>query len=606
MKYNSSNQPIVCMMTQSTCYNGTSRMTPQGVLWHSTGANNPTLRRYVQPSDNDPNRAYLLNLIGKNAYGNDWNHISISAGVNAWIGKLADGTVASVQTLPWEFKPWGCGSGKYGSCNNTHMQFEICEDGLNDVNYFNAVYREACELTAYYCKMYNINPHGTFVYNGVTVPTILCHQDSCRLGLGGNHADVYHWFNRYGKTMDDVRNDVASLMGSSQPVEVKEYKVVANIPKYATAGDAQAKTNVKGTYAPGTYYVYNKYPNGVNGMLNISIDKTGNSAGGWINPSENFTQQTAPQPTVNKLYRVRKSKDDAKSQKGAFSSLDNAKAACQEAGDGYHVFDWNYNIVYSYKKPETVTPVQPDAPQTPAYELNYTEKNLIIDKRINRTNRDCVRAINKILVYNKDFDVEIAKSFFRIAPYYGIDPMMAIAQSVLETGWFKYSGSAVKPEQHNYCGLGVTSNGLTGASFNTIDDGVVAQLQHLYAYGCKDELPLDDEILDPRFDLVTRGIAIYWQQLAGRWAVPGYDKNTYATAEDAMNAGATYGQKIASLCKQMENTSAVQSDVEKYFGETDDFDNDTDDVTPDNNEDNVFMQIISKLVEMVIRLFSKK
>jgi hypothetical protein len=47
MKYNENNKPLVCMMTQSTCYKGTSTMTPKGILWHSTGANNPTLKRYV-------------------------------------------------------------------------------------------------------------------------------------------------------------------------------------------------------------------------------------------------------------------------------------------------------------------------------------------------------------------------------------------------------------------------------------------------------------------------------------------------------------------------------------------------------------------------------
>jgi hypothetical protein len=63
--------------------------------------------------------------------------------------------------MPWNYKPWGCGSGSKGSCNNGWMQFEICEDALTDESYFNAVYKEACELTAYYCSMYNINPLGT-------------------------------------------------------------------------------------------------------------------------------------------------------------------------------------------------------------------------------------------------------------------------------------------------------------------------------------------------------------------------------------------------------------------------------------------------------------
>ena len=66
MKYNDKNKPLVCMMTQSTCYKGTRKFTPKGVLWHSTGANNPTLKRYVQPDDNASNKAELLALIGKN------------------------------------------------------------------------------------------------------------------------------------------------------------------------------------------------------------------------------------------------------------------------------------------------------------------------------------------------------------------------------------------------------------------------------------------------------------------------------------------------------------------------------------------------------------
>lgn len=218
MKYNENNKPLVCMMTQSTCYKGTSTMTPKGVLWHSTGANNPTLKRYVQPDDNASNRNELIELIGKNQYNNDWNHINYQAGLNAWIGKLADGTVTTVQTMPWNYKPWGCGSGSKGSCNNGWIQFEICEDNLNDKNYFNKVYKEACELTAYLCKMYNIDPKGTVKVNGINVPTILCHADSHQLGLGSNHGDINHWFPKYGKSMDTAREDVAKLLAADAPV----------------------------------------------------------------------------------------------------------------------------------------------------------------------------------------------------------------------------------------------------------------------------------------------------------------------------------------------------------------------------------------------------
>ncbi len=238
MKYSESNPPLVCMMTQSTCYRGTKKMTVRGVLWHSTGADNPTLKRYVQPDDDAPDRERLLALLGKNRYNNDWNHKERQAGLNAWIGKLADGDVASVQVMPWDFRPWGCGSGKNGSCNNGWIQFEICEDDMNDPEYFAKIYAEACELTAYLCRMYGIDPLGTASYNGVTVPTVLCHKDSYRLGLGSDHSDVYEWFDRYGKTMQTAREDVAALLGGDLPAaDAKRVNVRAAVVKKGVKGE---------------------------------------------------------------------------------------------------------------------------------------------------------------------------------------------------------------------------------------------------------------------------------------------------------------------------------------------------------------------------------
>lgn len=298
MKYNSNNKPLVCMQTNSTCYKGTRTMTVLGVLWHSTGANNPWLKRYVQPSSNDANYSKLMELLGKNQYGNDWNHIEREAGLNCWIGKLADGTVTTVQTMPWNYRPWGCGSGSKGSCNSGWIQFEICEDALTDKAYFDKVYKEGVEITAYLCKMYNLNPKGTVTVNGVKVPVILDHQTSYQLGMGGNHGDVQHWFKKYGKTLDDVRNDVAKLLDA----------------------DSGSTTTTPTTPAPST-------------------------------PTEKKT-----------LYRVRKSWSDAASQKGAYSVLENAKKCCDQAGSGYYVFDEDGKIVYPKTTTSTTptTPSVPD------------------------------------------------------------------------------------------------------------------------------------------------------------------------------------------------------------------------------------------------------
>jgi uncharacterized protein YgiM (DUF1202 family) len=251
-------------------------MAVKGILWHSTGANNPNLKRYVQPSDNAVNKAEMLKLLGTNTNKNDWNHIERQAGLNAWIGKLADGTVTTVQTMPWDYKPWGCGSGSKGSCNNGWIQFEICEDGLTDKDYFDKVYKEACEITAYLCDMFDIDPNGTVELNGVVVPTILCHYDSHKLGLGSNHGDVDHWFPKFGKSMVTAREDVAKLLPKKSVIE---------------------------------------------------------------KPAE---------PT--EMYRVRKDWENAKSQIGAYTDLNNAKKACDKAGEGYEVYNSKGVAVYPEKK----------------------------------------------------------------------------------------------------------------------------------------------------------------------------------------------------------------------------------------------------------------
>lgn len=206
---------------QSTWYTGTTTGVPVGICLHDTGCNNKTLKRYVQPNDNDPNWHQLIDLIGWNKNYNDWNHAKRAAGVNAWIGTLADGSVATVQAGPWNYRPWGVGSGRYGSLNGDKndpnakfwLQFEICEDSRRDYSYFEKAYFEAVDLCAYWCEMFGLDPHGTVTYKGHQIPVICCHQDSYRLGFGANHSDVYDWFNVFSITLDDFRDAVARKMG---------------------------------------------------------------------------------------------------------------------------------------------------------------------------------------------------------------------------------------------------------------------------------------------------------------------------------------------------------------------------------------------------------
>ena len=203
---------IKCILTANDCYKAGRTITPKGVMVHSTGANNPAVARYVQPVDTQADAASLYTVLGTNRNKNDWNNPGLDVCVHAFVGKLADGGVGSVQTLPWNHRGWHAGTGTSGgSANNTHIAFEICEDGLADTAYFGKVYQEAVELTAMLCKQYNLNP----LADGV----VICHSEGYQRGVASNHADVMHWFPKHGKNMDTFRQDVSKAMGGAAQVK---------------------------------------------------------------------------------------------------------------------------------------------------------------------------------------------------------------------------------------------------------------------------------------------------------------------------------------------------------------------------------------------------
>ena len=209
------------LLTNNACYKAGRTITPKGIMVHSTGANNPNLKRYVGPDDG---------LLGKNTNNNHWNQDKPDQRqvcVHAFIGKLADGSVATYQTLPWNHRGWHGG----GDYNNTHISFEICEDGLTDKAYFNAVYQEAVALCAYLCRMYNFDP----MKDGV----IIGHYEGHKRGIASNHADPGHWFPKHGKSMDTFRAAVKAALGGLSGGETPDPKPPVTPPASAAikAGD---------------------------------------------------------------------------------------------------------------------------------------------------------------------------------------------------------------------------------------------------------------------------------------------------------------------------------------------------------------------------------
>ena len=196
------------ILTKNECYTTGRTITPKGIMVHSTGANNANLRRYVNPDDG---------LLGHNPNNNHWNQArpdNRQVCVHAFIGRLADGSIATYQTLPWNHRGWHSGNGSKGSANDTHISFEICEDSLNDADYLNDVYKEATELCAYLCKEYKLDP----MADGI----IIGHFEGHKRGIASNHGDPHNWFPRHGKSMDTFRTEVKRLLGSDNSTTSSE------------------------------------------------------------------------------------------------------------------------------------------------------------------------------------------------------------------------------------------------------------------------------------------------------------------------------------------------------------------------------------------------
>lgn len=188
-------------LTQNDCYRTDRTIQVQGVMVHSTGANNPRVSRYV-PGDQE---------MGFNTADNHWDRPGLTKCVHAFVGKFADGEPGTVQTLPWTHRGWHAG----GAANNTHIGFEICEDGLDDPVYFQKIYEESVQLTAMLCRQFQLDP----LAEGV----VICHAEGHQLGIASQHADVLHWFPKRGKSMDDFRQDVAArLREDPEPEEPEE------------------------------------------------------------------------------------------------------------------------------------------------------------------------------------------------------------------------------------------------------------------------------------------------------------------------------------------------------------------------------------------------
>lgn len=136
------------------------------------------------------------------------------------------------------------------------------------------------------------------------------------------------------------------------------------------------------------------------------------------------------------------------------------------------------------------------------------------------------------VLHIKDF----AQTYIDEAAAEGINSDVAFAQMCLETGFLRFGG-LVQPEFHNYCGLGAMDAEHPGEQFETEELGVRAHIQHLQAYATTEDIALNKELIDPRYNWVhkTKYVEDIFG-LTGTWAMdPQYGQkiDAYLTLMEA-------------------------------------------------------------------------
>ena len=160
---------------------------PAGIIVHSTGANNPYLKRYVNAPD----------TCGENPYKNYFDRPGSDVCPHGVIGLDKNGEVKAAKILPWNICCWGCGNGAKGSYNYNpaYIQIEICEDGLTNKDYF----LKAFKLMAQLCNRLMKN------YPTIKLENIVSHHEAHIRGYASGHVDCDHWLAKFGYDMDWFR-----------------------------------------------------------------------------------------------------------------------------------------------------------------------------------------------------------------------------------------------------------------------------------------------------------------------------------------------------------------------------------------------------------------
>lgn len=120
----------------------------------------------------------------------------------------------------------------------------------------------------------------------------------------------------------------------------------------------------------------------------------------------------------------------------------------------------------------------------------------------------------------------------------GVNHDVAFCQMCLETSYLRFIGS-LRAESNNFGGIGaVSGDDDSDVFFNDPRVGVQAHIQHLKAYASTE--PLVQQVADPRFRFVRRGVAPLVTDLSGRW-----------------DPDPQYGEKIMAILRRLYESAGL-------------------------------------------------
>lgn len=169
---------MICLMTNSTQWAYHKTLKPEGIIIHSSGQNNPFLRRYVQPSKKNKNYSSLISQLGENRKHNDWNHIHTSYNFHYWIGKDKNDNIISVRTFPLNIKTW----------NDNYIHICICEDNLQNKEYLMNCFSILTLLCNELCEQFNWDETVIHDYSEIS-----------------NFPDSNYWLKEHGLSVHLIR-----------------------------------------------------------------------------------------------------------------------------------------------------------------------------------------------------------------------------------------------------------------------------------------------------------------------------------------------------------------------------------------------------------------